>query len=174
MKMAPDTVYLNNEYADNELARFARRKYRKIYSSDTSKHDIGELNLARKKLVRTKGSGMIKTDWMYEEVIRYLFKMIRTKSEDAPTNSMEDLVELFKIIQASYKTILMNDDTSDLEDIHVALTEAIHEWAFRYRFDAHSEKVIYGAQWKREIEDIANKLVDELHYREQASAKYVS
>ena len=165
MKMAPDTVYFNDEYADSQIARFARKRYRKIYSSDTSKHDIEELDLARRKLVRTKGSGMIKTDWMYTEVIRYLFKMIRTRSEDAPTNSMDDLVELFKIIQASYKEILMNDDTSELEDIHVALVEALHEWAFRYRFEAAKEKVIYGSQWKQEIEDLANTLVDELHDR---------
>lgn len=165
MKMAPDTVYFNDEYADSQIARFARKRYRKIYSSDTSKYDIEELDLARRKLVRTKGSGMIKTDWMYTEVIRYLFKMIRTRSEDAPTNSMDDLVELFKIIQASYKEILMNDDTSELEDIHAALVEALHEWAFRYRFEAAKEKAVYGDIWKQEIEDIANTLVDELHDR---------
>lgn len=165
MKMAPDTVYFNNEYADSQIARFARKRYRKIYSSDTSKHNIEELDLARRKLVRTKGSGMIKTDWMYTEVIRYLFKMIRTRDDDAPTNSMDDLVELFKIIQASYKEILMNDDTSELEDIHVALVEALHEWAFRYRFEAAKEKAVYGDIWKQEIEGIANTLVDELHGR---------
>lgn len=167
MKNTPEVQILNQSYKDNEIARFACKRYRIIYSSDTSKHDIQELDLARRKLVGFKSSGMIKTDWMYEEVVRYLFKMIRTKSEDAPTNSMDDLVELFKIIQNSYKEILMNDDTSDLEDIHVALVEALHEWAFRYRFEAAKEKVVYGEQWKEIIEEITNTLVDMLHSRRE-------
>ena len=148
---------LHQKDANNELARFAQKKLRKVYSApNLDTYEVWEIDEARKKLLQYKSMGMIRWDWKYKDDIHYLWDKIRTNE------CTQDTKALFEVIQESYKTILMNDNTQDLEILHLALVEAIHEWAFLYRFEAEAIKKENEAAWRSVIEYIANKLCDEV------------
>ena len=139
-------------------ARTKKFELRTIYNSTTlDKHDIRELDDARNRLLRYKSEGMQRWDWKYTEVLRYLFKNLSQNKED------EESKALFDVLQESYKIILMNDDTKDLENLHLALVEALHEWEFKYCCDAAEHKIANKGAWLNAIEYIVNRLVDEVN-----------
>ena len=155
--MGKTTDILYAKDANNDLARFAQKKLRKIYSAPSlDNYEVWEIDEARQKLLQYKSHGMISWDWKYQNDIQYLWDRIRTN------DYTQDTKAIFDIIQESYKTILMNDNTQDLETLHLALVEAIHEWAFKYRFEAEVIKKKNEKSWLRVIEYIANKLCDEI------------
>ena len=155
MNMTRDVLYTKGR--DDELARHVQVKLRKIYSSkDLDTHTLDELDEARKGLVSFKCEDMKRLDWKYLEDVRYLFDLIITN------RCTQDTVNLFEMIQMSYRTILMNNDTQELEWLHLALVEAVHEWGFKYRFEAEVIKKANEAQWRAVIKHIANKLADEV------------
>ena len=166
---------LNNKtfgFVINDIENMRKKKLRDIYSSKTlHEHDIFELDDARGSLLRYKGEGMQRWDWKYTEVLRYLYKGLARNKGLVMDERDEDRKALFDVLQESYKIILMNDDTEDLENLHLALVEALHEWAFKYCCDATKYKILNDAAWTKVIEYIANKLVDEVNDYQERNAK---
>lgn len=148
---------------DNDLTKFKQNKLREVFNSkDLSKYDIAEIDAARISLLRYKTPFMYSWDWKYREVSKYLFKSI--KRETYLNGDKANTLALFEILQTSYKFILNNNNTADIEYIHLALVEAVHEWLFMFQFDEAAElKKQNAKRWWNVIEYIANKLVDYLN-----------
>ena len=140
---------------NNDLYRYRITKLRRIYlSHELGEYEIHELEKARAELVRTKSTNMQKWDWKYQDDIQYLFQKIQNNKCSQLT------VNVFKLLQRSYKTILTNDKTEDLEHFHLALVEAVHEWNFRFSADT---KKIHAPVWKKILINIAKALQDNLY-----------
>lgn len=146
-------LYLKD--GNNDLARFTKKRLRETYSvSNLNNHEVYEIEEARDKLLKFKSEGMNRWDWKYKEDIQYLWSKISSK-EISP-----DELALFYVLQESFKVIMMNDDTEEIEMLHLALVEAFHEWNFLYRFEAAAIKEEHKEEWWNIIETLANRLCD--------------
>ena len=138
---------------DNDMFRHKVKNLRKIYlSQNLVEHEIHELEDARAQLVLLKSQGMRSWDWKYKDDVQYLFSLIKQK------NYTKTTANVFTLLQRSYRTILTHDDTEDLEQVHLALVEAVHEWAFKYRFEAAHIKEENASAWRKVITNIAKEL----------------
>ena len=141
------------EDKQNDLFRYTIMGLREVYlSQDLEEYGVRDIEKARVQLVKLKSKTMRVYDWKYHTDIKYLFERMQNPKRPKIVEN------LFKLLQRSYRAILTNDDTEDLENAHVALVQAVHEWAYSYTFEDEQIKKEYAPTWKQVIVDIANSL----------------
>ena len=129
---------------------------RNIYGQkNLNKYPLKRIKEAQEELLMYKDAEFQSNHWKYPEVVRYLFNEIKnTEQRDG------DVKTIFAAVQLGYRIILMNDDTQELEELHLALVEALHIWAFKYEGDIAPARNFHGdAMWK-DIVEKANRLID--------------
>lgn len=127
-----------------------KEKWREIFNTkDGNKYEIWELDDARKGLLSLKSAAMQRYDYKYKLVIGKLFKRLRY-------GEIEKRV-YFDLLQYSFRTIINNDDTEELEKLHLAMVEALFEWEIMYTMDSAHYKSPdeYGEQWSNIIDHIS-------------------
>lgn len=125
-------------------------KWRETFNStDLNRYENWELDEARNNLLSTKSEPMRRWDYKYRLVIAKLFKRLRYGEEDKRV--------YFDLLQQSFKIIVNNDDTEELEKLHLAMVEALFEWEITYTMDSSHYKRAneYGPQWVNIIEHIS-------------------